>query len=309
MKLDAKAGRGTMIKAYCRQRKLAAFQWCDSKVVNCVSTYLDMSTTQVKRQVGAEKKQFDCPSALRHYQENMGGVDKGDQVRGHFGGFAAQSHFKKWYKKTLMAILDCMLLNGINLWNMSCDRVPTRKRLLRFQFLHVVANELLNHYTETICSPENTPARAQGAAPLNDGMAEHEHHTYVNAVGKHRCVVCRLEESQYQYIMKKNQGNHVSDITKDKLKEVRKGVKARMCLCRQCGVYCHNFLPEDDTKIIHGLFPGLTCMEILHSNRGREIWNVRNTAGNRKVWVNYNHRDVKEIRRAVEAHFGNHDDA
>ena len=111
MKLDAKAGRGTMIKAYCRQRKLAAFQWCDSKVVNCVSTYLDMSTTQVKRQVGAEKKQFDCPSALRHYQENMGGVDKGDQVRGHFGGFAAQSHFKKWYKKTLMAILDCMLLN------------------------------------------------------------------------------------------------------------------------------------------------------------------------------------------------------
>jgi hypothetical protein len=32
----------------------------------------------------------------------MGGVDKGDQIRGHFGGFAAQSHFKKWYKKTLI---------------------------------------------------------------------------------------------------------------------------------------------------------------------------------------------------------------
>ena len=31
----------------------------------------------------------------------MFGVDKGDQIRAHGGGFATKAHFKKWYKKCL----------------------------------------------------------------------------------------------------------------------------------------------------------------------------------------------------------------
>jgi hypothetical protein len=41
----------------------------------------------------------------------MFGVDKGDQMRVHGGGFATKAHFKKWYKKQFLkkqflAIID-----------------------------------------------------------------------------------------------------------------------------------------------------------------------------------------------------------
>ena len=78
-------GRGTSKIAYSNETGLITLQWCDSKVVNCVSSYLDFRRSTVKRQVGSSKKSFDCPSALVHYQENMGGVDKGDQITQELG--------------------------------------------------------------------------------------------------------------------------------------------------------------------------------------------------------------------------------
>jgi hypothetical protein len=50
------------------------------------------------------------------YQQMMYAVDKGGQARAHFGGFSSKAHFKKWYKKQFLAILDCMLLNGLVAW-------------------------------------------------------------------------------------------------------------------------------------------------------------------------------------------------
>ena len=146
--------RGTFKMTYCRHSQIGAYQWCDSKVVNCVSSYLSFDVGTVKRQVGSTRKQFSCPQALMHYQQNMGGVDKGDQIRGHFGGFASQSHFKKWYKKTLMAVVDCMLLNAYKLWNMSVDRVTGRMKLRRFDFMLAV----LHYKTEPLVSPVTSPA-------------------------------------------------------------------------------------------------------------------------------------------------------
>jgi Transposase IS4 len=102
MSLQKLMPHGTYKMAYCHQLNIAVMQWCDSKVVNCVTSYLDFQVTMIQQQIGSVKKSFSCPSALVHYQRHMGGVDKGDQIRGHFGGFAAQSHFKKWYKKTLI---------------------------------------------------------------------------------------------------------------------------------------------------------------------------------------------------------------
>jgi len=115
--------RGEYKVAYLARCGLAAIQWKDTKIVNCIASYLDFEVGECHRQVGSEKKQFPCPGALQHYQKNMGGVDKADQMRTHFAGFASVSHFKKWYKKADMAVLDCMLLNGLILWNMVCDKV------------------------------------------------------------------------------------------------------------------------------------------------------------------------------------------
>jgi hypothetical protein len=70
----------------------------------------------------------------------MGTVDRADQMRAHFGGFAAQAHFKKWYKKVIMAVLDCMLLNGLVLWNLSAEKIAGRQKLSRFEFFQVIAH-------------------------------------------------------------------------------------------------------------------------------------------------------------------------
>jgi hypothetical protein len=134
----------------------------------------------------------------------MGGVDRGDQIRGLFGGFAAQSHFKKWYKKTVMALLDFMLLNAWKMWNMSTERIEGRERLQRFEFLQIVARELLTYKTPLLVSPQKLPGRKQ--AEQNELVEAHEHdkHEFVEPTGKRkRCVVCALETTHYEKRRKK----------------------------------------------------------------------------------------------------------
>jgi Transposase IS4 len=190
---------------FCAASKVAVYQWCDSRVVNVVSTYLNFQITAITCQIGPQQAQFACPAAIRHYQENMGGVDKGDQFRSHFGGFASQSHFKKWYKKVLMAILDCMLLNALNMWNLSVDKVPLHRKMKCFEFLQLLANELLHYKTEGLMSPltervHQAPVAMERGAMIGNG------HTIIMSTKTIRCIVCSLELSQLEQLAKKNQG-------------------------------------------------------------------------------------------------------
>ena len=78
----------------------------------------------------------------------MFGVDKGDQFRAHFGGFANRAHFKKWYVKVYLAILDCALLNAYSAWNLSCRTIPGRKKLTRYKFMWALSEEMLKFKDE-----------------------------------------------------------------------------------------------------------------------------------------------------------------
>ena len=230
--------------AYCRESRTGAYQWCDSKVVNCVSLYLTFDVGMVKRHVGSEQKKFpSCPSAIIHYQGNMGGVDKGDQIRSHFGGFAAQSHFKKWYKKTLMAILDCMLLNTWKLWNMSVGKVPGRERLERHIFFQVICEELLKYKTEQLVSPLNSPAPAATNRPIGDRLEHNPCYgsNIIESEDERRCVVCGLEARQFVWFGEKMAKLRPKD--RDKIKQRveeagRKGHQKESChlpnLWHQC---------------------------------------------------------------------------
>ncbi len=51
----------------------------------------------------------------------MGYVDLDDYDKKIGGGFTARPHFKKWYKKGFLGVLDFMMVNGRVAWNMSCD--------------------------------------------------------------------------------------------------------------------------------------------------------------------------------------------
>ena len=311
MNLDKKSPRGTLLMAISSDNTIAAFQWSDSKVVNCVSSYLHFGVSRIHRQVGSSRLPFTCPTALVHYQHNMGAVDKVDQIRKHFGGFAGQSHFKKWYKKTIMAVLDCMLVNGLMMWNMSAERIPERRKMSRFEFLQVVAHELLHYKTEMLMSPVNSPegvARRQPANGDDDDRVE-EVHESIECIGKKpRCIVCNLEMSQYRYALekaKKSSSNSVDDqlLMENReatVKRAYEGLRRNVATCKQCGVFAHTAIPVRNRKFVHDLFPGRTCMEILHSPTGREIWRTR-TTGKKKNSVNYKHQMVAEIRHNVSA--------
>ena len=57
------------------------------------------------------------------HQEDIGLINKNDQMRLHGGGFLAQGHFKKWYKRIYLAILDTMMLNAL----FACNDLVTAK--------------------------------------------------------------------------------------------------------------------------------------------------------------------------------------
>ena len=185
MKMAKTDVRGSLKMAFCKDRRIAVYQWLDSKVVNCVSSYLHFGVSTIKRQVGSNRKNFTCPAAIVHYQQHMGAIDRADQMRAHFGGFAAQSHFKKWYKKVIMAVMDCMLLNGLVMWNLSAEKVTGRRKMHRFKFFQAIAHELLYYKTEEVTSPIGSPGgRRQRRDVPSDEADNSGPHVTVDCYGR-----------------------------------------------------------------------------------------------------------------------------
>ena len=213
LKMEKQVQRGTYQIAICHEYNLVAIQWKDSRVVNHLSSYLQLGVGNVRRRTGQETISVPCPKTIIHYQENVGGVDRADQMRAHFGGFAAMGHFKKWYKKTLLAVLDMMLHNARLMWNMSVEsdygRANGRKHLERYKFMHAVAHELLHYKTESLVSPprrviedrviENVIGAPTVAGTNVGTMLQEAASTSctkkVQPNSCSRCVVCQLELS------------------------------------------------------------------------------------------------------------------
>jgi hypothetical protein len=200
----------------------------------------------------------------------MGGVDRADQMQSHFGGFAAQGHFKKWYKKTLLAVLDCMLHNARLMWNMSVDsdygRAHGRKAMERYEFMHLVAQELLTFKTESLVSPARKqsasrgPARSEelpggpatqsaessttqpigggsvGAAAGSVGAAAASTKALPNTW--HRCVVCQLELSLVRTAIRNYEKKHKVEVAKaDRCRlvnSISEGCRKELSTCICC---------------------------------------------------------------------------
>ena len=96
MNLDNTNPRGATIFAYDDVLRVLAVQWKDSRVVGAITFVVDTTVGTIERQIGSHRQTFPCPTVLQQYQQNMFGVDKGDQLRAAGGGFAKKPHFKKW---------------------------------------------------------------------------------------------------------------------------------------------------------------------------------------------------------------------
>jgi hypothetical protein len=197
-----------------------------------------------------------------------------------------------------MAILDCMLLNALNMWNLSVDKVPLCRKMKRFKFLQPLANELLHYKTEGRMSPQ-TERNHQAPVAMERGAMIGNGHTIVMSTKTIRCIVCSLELSQLEQLAKKNQGQR-GMVLAEQLARAYHGVRKQVSYCTECGVGAHNcLLPRENKKNIHYIFPGQTCMDIVHSPMGKEICSINNSGGHWKVTVHRKHPIVEEVKNYI----------
>ncbi|MHA7927748.1 MAG: hypothetical protein ACX936_21325, partial [Marinobacter sp.] len=236
------------------------------------------------------------------YQKNMGSVDRTDQMRAHGGGFSAHAHFKKWYKKVYLAVLDLMLINSWLAWERSVVmEAGTRQklRMSRYDFYMFVAETMMRFTPQSAVAWRNRVYKQAGGVAMvsrpvdsshteastisfstsqsNTGWDNNHKRSYAVAFGGHvpvelqfgskrRCVVCRLES-----VYLKEEETTVSDGKSHH----ERGNYRKVCKCAQCGVCAHSHIPDGRyRRVIHDLdeFKGLTCFDIVHSPEGTSIW-------------------------------------
>ncbi|CAB9500921.1 expressed unknown protein [Seminavis robusta] len=254
--LDKKNGRGAYKVVADRVNRVIMTQWVDNKVVTMVSTRSDTTIGTVKRQIGPLARQLDCPAVMIGYQKTMFGVDKGDEMRAHFGGFSTKAHFKKWYKRVFLAILDVMLMNAHIAWNLSAQERASRNRnqLKRHEFMLFVAESLLEYTEPEVTTKHHTQEE-------EDIMKDHlPLQTKMKSNARQRCLVCRLENGEW---------------FDPKLGAT--GIRTGLAVCSVCGIYAHNHIVTDSDRKIHHLqqFQEKTCFQIAHHPDGVALWKFR----------------------------------
>jgi hypothetical protein len=237
----------------------------------------------------------------------MFGVDKGDQYRAAGMGFACKSHFKKWYKKALMGVLDFMLLNGFLAWRMSIKytprRVMGRPDLERYEFYAACAQELLETVDETVpgdSDNEEDTVRNNGNEHIRPDLGEHVP-AFTEEVGsdrhKLRCMVCHLDLNMAR---RKVLTDAVDESPTQELTTACSNGKFVFTGLARCGkgdcrFVAHSMaLPKKYERSIHKFkeFRNLTCFEIVHSELCRDLFNMKS----KKVGVKTSHPIYKRIR-------------
>jgi hypothetical protein len=273
-----KAGteRGDSMMAYDKVNDVLAIQWRDNRVVNCCTTLLDGTLEDTTRREGQLLRMLKVPRPLKEYHRYMFGVDKGDQRRMHLGGFARKAHFKKWYKKSFFAVLDCMLLNSLIAWNTSSeDPSLERSHMERYDFYAWIADDLLNYNEPQTKIP---PVIVQPSKPIT--QATHRKCVLEDPENSHaRCAVCMLDANS---------------------SKEWKGVRTKVFYCSSCGVCVHEHTLKEK-RSIHDLFTeGMTCHEIFRSDEGQQIWARNKEQGGKQPKQPYsvktNHPKVMELR-------------
>ena len=80
------------------------YKWMDNKTVHLISNYHGSALSSVSRtQKDGSKEEFPCPTVVKHYNQDMGGVDKADMLCS-LHGIGRKS--KKWWHRIFFGLLD-----------------------------------------------------------------------------------------------------------------------------------------------------------------------------------------------------------
>ena len=97
--------RGDFLTA--QKGNVCASSWMDRKVVTVMSTNGQPESGSVtRRQKDGSRISVPCPISVVDYNKFMGGVDRGDQIRGYY---SCRTKCRKFYKQHLSRALSSLL--------------------------------------------------------------------------------------------------------------------------------------------------------------------------------------------------------
>ena len=122
---------------------MTASSWMDNKVVTVMSTTSQPSATGtvLRRQKDGTRVSVPCPEAIITYNQQMGGVDRGDQLRGYYN---CKVKSRKFYKYIFYFLLDVSITNAFILYK-NFRSSPTFNTIKKFRLQ--LARELIGEYT------------------------------------------------------------------------------------------------------------------------------------------------------------------
>jgi hypothetical protein len=126
-----------------------------------------------------------------------------------------------------------------------------------------------------------------------------------------RCLVCSIESSQYLKMWMKQKSLVTEEARRTdmhaKVKKVCSGLRRGVSCCCECEVNAHtNVFDKDTKKKIHRYFPpNMSCMDILHSQLGKEIWSIqRDHSGGCIARVRRGHAVIRELHEDIAFDLG-----
>ena len=123
--------------------KVTASSWMDNKVVTVMSTTSQPSATGavLRRQKDGTRVSVPCPESIITYNRYMGGVDRGDQLRGYYN---CKVKSRKFYKYIFYFLLDVSITNAFILYK-NFRSSPTFNNIKKFRLQ--LARELIGEYS------------------------------------------------------------------------------------------------------------------------------------------------------------------
>lgn len=164
---------------------VCATAWMDTKVVMAMYTACDptKSSSVMRRKKDGTRESITCPVAIKVYNEKMGGVDRGDQLRGYYH---VRMKCRKIYKYIYNFLFDVAITNAYIIYH-HCH--PDSKVKIK-EFRVQLANELIGEY----CSRTTVGHKRQKRLVM-------AHFPYMNEQRKRgRCSLCKENKKRVDTI-------------------------------------------------------------------------------------------------------------
>ncbi len=138
--------------------KVTGVSWKDNRVVNVLSTNTQPAATSsvLRRQKDGTRISVSCPESIMTYNQHMGGVDRGDQLRGYY---SCRTKSKKFYKYVFMFLFDVAITNAYILYK-HANAHPKLKNIKEFRLQ--LAKKLIAQY----CSRRRAGRTGGAIVPL-----------------------------------------------------------------------------------------------------------------------------------------------